>query len=106
MIKEDEVLAIFTANGFKSQAESWKEAYDALQGFAAGYIGSGEYKSIDDLLNDMVDGGSIKVPASVSKETVDVFALAASHTVGYQILATSSRDWGDGIHVIWNVGEE
>ena len=106
MIKTEEVVAVLSANGFLSQAESWKSAYDSLKSISGDYVGGGDYSSIDDLLDDMINGGSIFVPATVSKETVDVFALAASHVAQYQILATSSREWGDGVHVVWNVGEE
>ena len=105
MINQSEVVAVLTANGFRTQQESWKGAYDAVMEAGAGYTGDGEYANVDSLLDDMINGGSIKVPASVSKETVDAFALAASHLAQYAVVAASSRDWGDGVHVVWSIEE-
>lgn len=104
MINSTEVLAVLTANGFKSPSESWKEAYDLLVAHATGYS-SPEYPDLHAKLTDIIHGGSLLAPKDVSKETIDVFFLAASHVAQYQITAAPARDWSDTEYV-YDVADE
>lgn len=92
---QEGIVTVLMHHGFQSQQDV---ALSEINAAAHGLVGTGRYATVDDLIFDLVNGGTFLVPTGTPREVVEVFFHAAGYsTTNIEGSAYSDHEdqWGE-----------